>query len=103
MSGNFSLPLVARHPERVAGYVPVAPVAIGTWKGELAGSKVPALLLWGSADRIVPVAQAEALRAAFADARLEVLEGAGHPCYLDQPERFHELLVAFAREQLSAD
>jgi len=95
MSGRFALPFVAGTPERCAGLVAVAPVEIDQYAPRLAGSTVPALLVWGSEDHIVPLAKAETLRASFEDARLEVLEGARHPCYLDEPERFHELLLGF--------
>lgn len=98
MSGRFALPFAATSPERCAGLVAVAPVAIDESAPRLAGSAVPALLVWGSGDRIVPVEKAETLRACFEDARLEVLEGARHPCYLDEPERFHALLLGFLAE-----
>jgi pimeloyl-ACP methyl ester carboxylesterase len=100
MSGGYSLPFLARHPERVAGYVAVAPVAIERWERELVGLEVPALLLWGENDRIVPHAQAELLAKRLAGAEQAVLAGAGHACYMDQPERFHALLAGFLERAL---
>ena len=95
MSGRFSLPLVAEHPERLAGFVGVAPVAIEEHAARLAGNALPTLLVWGSEDRLIPRAQAERLADGMTNARLEVLEDAGHACYMQQPERFHQLLLAF--------
>ncbi len=96
MSGAFSLPVAARHPERLAGLVAVAPVAIEANLEALSGSRLPTLLLWGERDSVVPEAEADRLAAAMADARKVVLPGAGHACYMQDPERFHELLLEFA-------
>ena len=61
---------------------------------KLRGIKARTLLLWGERDEVVPLERGEAL-ARRLSARLEVLPGAGHPCYLEQPERFHALLLGF--------
>ncbi len=98
MSGRFALPFVVDSSSRCAGLVAVAPVGIEVHAPRLEGSAVPALLIWGSEDRIVPLALADTLAACFAGARVEVLEGARHPCYLDRPEQFHALLTAFLAE-----
>jgi abhydrolase domain-containing protein 14 len=97
MSGRFSLPFVLAHPERVAGFVPVAPVGAVAYAGRLHGSPVPALVVWGERDTVFPSSQAQPLADAFAEATVLLLPGARHPAYLDQPERFHRELVAFAR------
>ena len=46
MSGGFSLPLVARDPDSVAGYVPVAPVGIDQYREALGQVDVPTLVVW---------------------------------------------------------
>ncbi len=97
MSGEVALPLAARHPESIAGLVAIAPAGIDRFAGELTGSALQALIVWGSADDIVPLAEADRLAAALPHARKLVIEGAGHACYRDQPERFHAELLAFAR------
>ena len=93
MSGRFSLPLLARSPDLFAGFVALAPVGIEEHVDELEGTPVPALLFWGSEDGIVPVALARELEGALPESRLVIAEGAGHPAYLDQPERFHQELL----------
>jgi abhydrolase domain-containing protein 14 len=100
MSGRFSLPFLLAHPERVAGFVPVAPVGAVDYAERLHGCRVPALVVWGERDRVFPPSQARTLAAAFADARVLMLPGARHPAYLDQPEIFHRELVAFAKQVL---
>ena len=88
MSGGFSLPFVARRPDRVAGYVAVAPVGINHHRVALGGVDVPTLVVWGENDAVVPVSQAGVLAEALNGDTL-ILAGAGHPCYLDQPDEFH--------------
>jgi pimeloyl-ACP methyl ester carboxylesterase len=97
MSGNFSLPFVARHPKRVAGFVPVAPVGIDTYVGELGRVQVPTLAVWGERDTVVPVAQADVLVSALRGRKL-ILAGASHACYLDRPDEFHAELLKFLDE-----
>jgi pimeloyl-ACP methyl ester carboxylesterase len=97
MSGRFSLPLVARRPGFVAGFVPVAPAAIDTYLDALEGSKVPTLLLWGENDSIIPPKQGEKLAKKLPGSRLVVFPGASHPCYLDVPIDFHRELLSFLR------
>lgn len=94
MSGSFALPFAARHPERVEALIALAPVGIERWAPDLAAG-LPALLLWGSEDHVVPVAQAALLRERLKAAELEVLPGAGHPAYLEEPRLFHDALMRF--------
>ena len=55
MSGGFSLPFVATHPERVVGFVPVAPGGVAEYRSRLANVDVPALVVWGEHDDVIPV------------------------------------------------
>jgi pimeloyl-ACP methyl ester carboxylesterase len=55
--------------------------------------RMPTLVVAGADDSITPVAQAEALAAGIAGARLEVLPQAGHQAPLEQSERFNELVA----------
>lgn len=97
MSGRFSMPLVARRPSYVAGFVPVAPGAIEANLGSLRGSKVPTLIVWGEKDTIISPKQAEVLARALPASRKVILPGASHPCYLDKPIEFHRELLQFLR------
>lgn len=95
MSGGVSFPLVLHHPERVAGFVPVAPVGAVEYAKKLNNSDVPALVIWGEKDKLFPTAQAKTLAESFEKAEVLILPGARHPAYLDQPEMFHEALLKF--------
>jgi abhydrolase domain-containing protein 14 len=95
MSGGASLPLVLHNPERVAGYVPIAPVGSVEYAKKLKNCPVPALVIWGEKDQLFPPAQAALLAAGFENAEVLILPGARHPAYLDQPKLFHEALLKF--------
>jgi len=95
MSGRFSLPVLAREPERFWGYVAVAPVQIPKYAEKLGGVPVPVLAVWGERDTIVPIAHADALVAAMPNARRLVIPGAGHAPYMNQPAAFHAALIEF--------
>ena len=94
MSGGFSLPFVARQPDRVAGYVPIAPVGINTYRAALERVDVPTLVVWGENDQVIPVSQAGVLAEALHGETL-ILAGASHPCYLDRPDEFHRAVLEF--------
>ena len=91
--GRFAFDFLSQSAARVAGLVAIAPAGAEDFAPE--AWKTPALLLWGERDDVIPLAQGRALAERLDGARLEVLPGASHPCYLDQPERFHALLLEF--------
>jgi abhydrolase domain-containing protein 14 len=94
-SGNISFPLILDHPEKVSGYVPIAPVGAKQYASKLKKSPVPALVVWGQRDQLFRPAMATTLAAGFKTAEVVILPKAKHPAYLDQPELFHEALLKF--------
>ena len=94
-SGNLSFPLILDHPEKVSGYVPIAPVGVKEYASQLKESPVPALVVWGEQDRLFRPAMAKTLAASFKTAEVVILPKAKHPAYLDQPDLFHEALLKF--------
>ncbi len=56
---------------------------------------VPTLVIWGDADRIIPVQHAYATHQAIPGSRLEVFAGAGHFPHCEQPARFVAVLHDF--------
>jgi pimeloyl-ACP methyl ester carboxylesterase len=94
-SGNLSLPLILDHPEKVSGYVPIAPVGAKEYASRLKQNPVPALVVWGELDQLFPPALAKTLAAGFKTAEVVILPKAKHPAYLDQPELFHAALLKF--------
>jgi pimeloyl-ACP methyl ester carboxylesterase len=54
----------------------------------------PTLLIWGTRDVIVPMSAARQYAAALPNARLELIDGAGHLVELEEPERVAALATA---------
>jgi pimeloyl-ACP methyl ester carboxylesterase len=65
--------------------------------GDLGKINVPTLVITSSEDALIAGAITSLMAPAIRDARLEVIEGAGHLSNLESPQRFNELL----REQLT--
>ncbi|HLH32778.1 MAG TPA: alpha/beta fold hydrolase [Terriglobia bacterium] len=58
---------------------------------------VPTLLIWGSEDEITPVWNELPM-----GARCEIISGAGHLCYIEQPDKFNGIVREFLREDHSS-
>jgi len=59
--------------------------------------QAPTLVVWGRHDRVVPVAHAEEARR-IPDARVEILEDAGHIPQVERADRFNQLVLDFLAE-----
>ena len=57
--------------------------------------QIPALLIWGRQDAIVPVAQAEAAARASAVVELRILEACGHWPHIERADEFNALVAEF--------
>ncbi|MBY0398812.1 alpha/beta hydrolase [Myxococcota bacterium] len=96
LAALITTPYAAAPPTKtIAGLVALAPVGIPRFEGALASLQLPTLIVWGSEDRVVPVALTERMHALVAGSRLVLLEGAGHASYLDEPEAIHAALFEF--------
>jgi len=71
--------------------------ACNEWQAEGIAEHVscPCLVIAGSADRMTPPRSAKALAAALPDARLEIIEGAGHLMLAETPDEISRLLSLF--------
>uniref|UniRef100_A0A8C5Q392 Protein ABHD14A n=1 Tax=Leptobrachium leishanense TaxID=445787 RepID=A0A8C5Q392_9ANUR len=95
MSGLFSLPLLLQHPDRLKGFVPIAPVGTKSFKAQQYQQiQVPSLVVYGTRDTNLGSQSLESLQL-LPNHTLSPLEGAGHACYLDHPEEFHAALLMF--------
>ena len=61
----------------------------------LAETSLPVLLIWGEADRLLPVTRARAAARSLPGARLEVIAGAGHTPQAERPDQFNRILEDF--------
>jgi pimeloyl-ACP methyl ester carboxylesterase len=67
--------------------------------GRLAGVKVPALVLWGEADRIADPDFGRGYAAAIPGARFQLLTGTGHLPQIETPEQTLEAIWDFAETE----
>lgn len=95
MSGSFSVPLLLRKPSLFAGYVPVAPPAVKMYLAEdfEAVVGVPALIIYGEMDHMGE--RVSTRLSSIPGSKVVMIEGATHPAYLDEPEKFHSLFMGF--------
>ncbi len=63
----------------------------------LAQSRIPMLLIWGKADRTVPFALSDSVRAAFPRAEFHAIDGAAHLPHMEQATVVDSLLLRFLR------
>ncbi|NWI46282.1 ABHEA protein, partial [Picathartes gymnocephalus] len=95
MSGRFALPFLLVHGDQLAGFVPIAPVGTKDYTAEqYRGVQTPTLILYGDRDTGLAPQALQNLQH-IPGHRVAVLHGAGHACYLDKPEDFHQALLGF--------
>lgn len=73
-----------------------------TLLGRLADVRIPALVVWGEADRISDVDYGRAYAAAIPAARFEVVARAGHLPQLENPAALHTLVRDFAQQHTTS-
>jgi pimeloyl-ACP methyl ester carboxylesterase len=56
---------------------------------------MPALILWGDSDKIIPLQEGEYLQSILPDAELVLMEGANHIPHLEDQAKFIEIVLGF--------
>lgn len=69
--------------------------------GRLAGVQTPTLVLWGDADRLIPLADGARFARELPRGGFVLIEGAGHNAQEESPARVNQLLLEFLKEGLS--
>lgn len=99
MGGRISLEFTINHPELIRSLVLVGAVGVSDNKDKLSSIDVPTLLVWGSEDQISPLSNCEFLHTTIPSTKKIIIEGAPHPCYLDNPDTWHTELISFLNSQ----
>ena len=95
MGGRIALEFALDHPGILSGLILVGAVGVAENKDRLATLDLPVLLTWGSEDTISPLSNSDLILAAVPGAKRLIIEGAPHPCYLDQPDIWHTAVLEF--------
>lgn len=57
--------------------------------------KSPSLIVWGNLDPVIPIEYAEAFVSSIQDCRFFQMDGSGHTPFVDNPEKFTEVVLDF--------
>ena len=95
MSGGYALPFITSEPGRIAGFVAVAPVSIGSYREHLHLVTAPVLAIWGELDRTIPISDAELLVKSVKRGQLVVILNGSHAPYMSNPALFNQELIRF--------
>lgn len=97
LSGMYSLPFVTQHQAAVRAYVPIAPICTDKFTAEQYHAvQTPTLIVYGDQDTQLGELSLGNL-SQLANHRVVVMKGAGHACYLDDPNTWHGALVDFLK------
>jgi abhydrolase domain-containing protein 14 len=97
MSGRVAFELSLAHPDLVGGLILIGAGKVDVSRLSELG-ELPVLIIWGSRDNVASVETGGQIHDHLSNSRFVIFEGAGHACYLDQPDRWHEELLSFLRE-----
>ncbi|KAG9276904.1 protein ABHD14B [Astyanax mexicanus] len=100
LSGMYSLPFLLQHTHQLKAYIPVAPICTNKFTAEqYRDVQVPTLIVYGDQDTQLGEVSLKNL-SNLPNHRVVVMKGAGHPCYLDDPETWHKSILEFLKTLL---
>ena len=100
LAAETAAPSVA--PEHLDSYVAQARAAAGLrehpYTPRLKEIQAPALVVAGGQDQVAPPAGSVIMSRNLANARLEIVQEAGHGVYRERPDEFRALILSFLRD-----
>ena len=90
------------NPDLVTSLILIGAVGVQENKERLKELNLPCLAVWGGEDTISPLTNGRLIQQEVKSAELVIIPGAPHPCYLDQPNEWHRILLRFLTEKLPA-
>ncbi len=99
MGGRIALEFTLNHAHLVDKLILIGAVGVAENQNRLGEITVPTLIVWGSEDQISPLENSDILHTAIANSTKIVIDGAPHPCYLDNPEKWHNAVIQFLDSQ----
>lgn len=97
MGGKIALQYTLQHPDKVLGLALIGAVGVKEYQDQLSTLPSATLIIWGENDQISDPRNGVLLHESIPGSRLVVFSGAKHPCYLEQPELWHKILLNFAK------
>ncbi|XP_077430181.1 putative protein-lysine deacylase ABHD14B [Vanacampus margaritifer] len=95
LSGVYSLPFLLQQQHLLRAYIPIAPIRTDKISAQqYRGVKVPSLIVYGDGDTELGQVSLSNL-CQLANHSVAVMKGAGHACYLDDPDAWHKILTDF--------
>lgn len=95
MGGRIAVEFAICFPQHIAGLVLVGAVGVEENRNRLPQIVAPTLIIWGADDQVSPLTNSDLLLTGISASSREIYPQAPHPCYLVQPERWHESLRTF--------
>ena len=97
LGGYIALEYAVRYP--VKGLLLIGPVKTSIIDTDMLNMKrIPILIICGGKDEIVNVSTVKSFSDKLTNSKLIIYRDAGHPAYLDQPDRFIKDLIGFYYE-----
>uniref|UniRef100_J3SDX5 Putative protein-lysine deacylase ABHD14B n=1 Tax=Crotalus adamanteus TaxID=8729 RepID=J3SDX5_CROAD len=97
LSGMYSLPFLFQHNHLLKAYIPVAPICTEKFPPtQYASIKTPTLIVYGDQDVQLGEVSLNNLKN-LPNHKIMLMKGAGHACYLDKPDEWHQRLLDFLK------
>jgi len=101
ISGEVTLRYLI-HGYHARSAVVVGPIGIRSLGNHLGRIAIPLLAIWGEKDTISSPDDSKILEAHLKNSEVRIIEGASHPCYLNEPVQFTEIVKDFLKRSVGS-